>query len=157
MSFDLSYYFALWRIQKLPPERVPGIAIEALEAGFDSPALRRLAALQEPSSADIGTLFDQAMNELGLSPATQEQIESRQTDEWIHNAVPLARHIAKQIIGNEVDIAQAWLSIPYRDGELGPLGVFFEKADPTSCVVFDEDFRLDIGSAARQFLELTAV
>lgn len=44
---------------------MPGFAADALEAGHDGPALRRLAGLINPTSWDVGDLFRQALLEIG--------------------------------------------------------------------------------------------
>lgn len=44
---------------------MPGFATEALEAGYDGPALRRLAGLIKPNSMDVGDLFQRALLEIG--------------------------------------------------------------------------------------------
>lgn len=152
VSCDLAYYFALWRIGKLPPERIPETAAEALDSGWDSPSLRKLAGLHKPTSADIGDLFECAMVETGLHAMSNEKLSSRLSDEWLQNAIPVARHIATQITNGEIDVAEGWLSLPYREGNLGPLEIFFEGFDPGSSVEFDEEFRTKTIAAARKFL-----
>jgi hypothetical protein len=43
----------------LPSSELPNLAVEALEAGFDSPNLRILAAESHPTWADCDLLFKQ--------------------------------------------------------------------------------------------------
>lgn len=153
LKSDLAYYFALWRLGKIPPEKLPTIAVEALESGFDSTSLRKLAGLQAPTTADIGDLAEAVSTEIGFAPCSSKELPSRQDDEWLKNAVPIARRIANDILEDRTDIANAWLSLPYREKALGPLQVFSEGLDPTSSVNFDEAFRDKIKFAAKSFLE----
>lgn len=153
MTFDFAYYLALWRLKKLPPERVPDIATEALVSGLDSPALRQLAGLIRPTSADVGQLVDRAAVETGVVPASDEAVNSRLSDEWLQNAIPVARQIASQMLSGQLDVAEGWLSLPYRDSDLGPLTVFFEHEAPESSVAFDEAFRSRVLAASERFIE----
>ncbi len=108
LKSDLAYYLALWRLGKIPPERLPTIAVEALENGFDSPSLRKLAGLQAPTTTDIGDLFEAVSTEIGFAPYSSQELTSRQDDEWLKNAVPIAMRIANDILEERVDIATAW-------------------------------------------------
>src|SRR6478609_2917832 len=98
MADELAYYYALWRMNQLPPENVPGIACDALEKGLDSPALRYLAGLQRPTSRDIGEVFDDACSQLGIVPASANAVEQRQENEWIWNATQIAKWVSFQIV-----------------------------------------------------------
>ena len=44
---------------------MPEFAADALEAGHDGPALRRLAGLINPTTSDVGDLFREALLEIG--------------------------------------------------------------------------------------------
>jgi hypothetical protein len=151
MADDLAYYYALWLMNRLPPEDVPKLACDALEEGLDSPALRCLAGLQRPTSSDIGELFDDACSQLGIVPASAGATEERLSDEWIRNATQVAKRISNQILDGTLDPVEGWLRLPYREGELGPLSVFFEFADPTGSVQFDDHFCSRLIDAAKRF------
>lgn len=154
MKGDLAFYYALWRIGKLPPERVPDVACDALQEGMDNPALRYLAGLTKPTSADVGTSFDDACRQLGVIPTVQGDVEAEFRN-WLEEMIPIASMIAKQILNGTVDPAEGWLSIPWRDNQpLGPLAVFFTFADREGSVSFDDDFRRHLNAACRQFLGL---
>lgn len=129
MLHSLEYYYALWRKGKLPPERIPDLACDALQEGMDTPQLRYLAGLGRPTVSDIGIAFDDAWKQLGIVP-TPEAVADAQVNEWIESAIPAATDIAKQILGGSISPVEAWLRLPYRnDQPLGPLSVFFEFAD----------------------------
>jgi len=148
---DFAYHYALWRMNQLPPEKVPQVACEALESGLDSPALRYLAGLDRPTSREIGGAFDDACSQLGILPATASTVEERLSDTWIWSATQIAKHISVQILNGTLDPVEGWLSLPYREGELGPLSVFFEFADRLGNVTFDDRFRSKLIEAARRF------
>jgi len=65
----------------------------ALEAGCDGPALRRLAGLVKPTSSDVGELFQQSVTEIGT-------IRVHNTEQA---AVLLARTTATDIIEGRID------------------------------------------------------
>jgi hypothetical protein len=151
MADALAYCYALWRMNQLPPEDVPKLACEALEQGLDSPALRCLAGLQRPTSSEIGKLFDDACSQLGIVPASASAIAERLNDEWIWNATQVAKRISNQILDGTLDPVEGWLRLPYREEELGPLSVFFEFADRTGSVRFDDQFCSRLIDAAKRF------
>lgn len=151
MANELAYYYALWRMNQLPPEDVPNVACDALERGLDSSALRYLAGLQRPTSRDIGKAFDDACSQLGIIPASAEAVKKGQDTEWIWNATQIAKRVSTQVLDGSLDPVEGWFSLPYRQGDLGPLSVFFEFADRGSDVQFDERFRARMIEAAARF------
>jgi hypothetical protein len=151
MTDELAYYYALWRMKQLPPEDLPKIACDALERGLDSSALRYLAGLQRPTSRDIGKVFDDACSQLGIVPASPKAVEQRQEKEWIWNATQIAKQVSAQIVNGTLDPVEGWFRLPHRDGDLGPVSIFFEFADRCSNVSFDEQFRARMIKAAKTF------
>lgn len=93
MSFDPNLFVAKWYCERVWPEDMPGFSADALEAGFDGPALRRLAGLIRPTSPDVGNLFVRALDEIGT-------IEIRSKEQAIFK---LARILAKAIVDGQVD------------------------------------------------------
>jgi hypothetical protein len=80
---------ARWATHDLYGEDMPGIALNLLEAAFDTPALRRLAGeTQISNSADAEPLVGRVFRELGLTYPLQEQ-EAR----WI-----VSRELAREVI-----------------------------------------------------------
>ena len=61
---------ALWVLRLLPPKTLPDVATSALEEGFDSPSLRRLAVADDDD--DRAALFNAVTAELGLRPMTPD-------------------------------------------------------------------------------------
>lgn len=80
---------ARWASHGLYGEDMPGIALNLLEAEFDTPALRRLAGeTQIRNSADAEPLVGRMFRELGLPYPLQEQ-QAR----WI-----VSRQLAREVI-----------------------------------------------------------
>jgi ABC-type transport system substrate-binding protein len=92
-TFNPDLFAARWYCSFLYPEEMPLFAADALEAGYDGPALRRLAGMVKPTSTDIGDLFKQSLTEIGTVT--------------IHNAeqaaVLLARTTAQDIVEGRID------------------------------------------------------
>ena len=65
---NLDYVIAEWSLGLYPPERMPVLALWALEAGFDGPALRELASLGNPTRSGEEALIERALRELGKEP-----------------------------------------------------------------------------------------
>jgi hypothetical protein len=63
--FNPDLFVAKWYCSEIWSEDMPTFAADALEAGYDGPALRKLAGLIKPTSVDIGDLFQRALNEIG--------------------------------------------------------------------------------------------
>lgn len=82
---------------KLSYSDLPNVACDALELGFDGPAIRRLASLQKPSYFGVGDLFEKALKEIGI-----EQWSKRDA------AVLLAKEIGRDILaGRKEPLAAA--------------------------------------------------
>jgi hypothetical protein len=65
---DLNSVTAEWYLGLYPPEKMPMLAVWALEQGFDGPALRELAACTTATYSDEGGLIERALRELGKEP-----------------------------------------------------------------------------------------
>ena len=74
------------------PEEMPALAWDALEAGFDGSAIRRLAALIKPSGWETDCILPAFMTEAGL------EIISRQ-----EASVRIARQLAGRILREGLD------------------------------------------------------
>ena len=152
MKGEISYYWALWRTGKLPPERIPDVACDALQEGMDDPRLRYLAGLVNPTRRDIGTKFDDACQSLVIIPDVKDEVDA-EFRYWLQTALPIAKAIAQQILDGTINPVEGWLSIPWCvDQPLGPLAVFFTFADRVGSVSFDEKFQRRVVAACEQFL-----
>ena len=67
MSFDLRKLQAEISLDRIPPERLPSVAQNALEAGYDGPAILRMAILERPSGWETNQLLPAFLKELGLT------------------------------------------------------------------------------------------
>jgi hypothetical protein len=72
---------------------MPQLAADALEAGHDGPALRRLAGFGKPTSSEIGDLFTQTLHEIG-------NIRIRSSEQAV---VFLSRMTASDIVEGRLD------------------------------------------------------
>jgi|GEM_PF-2135247 len=94
---NVGLLYARWVLGLLATEMVPDIATDALAQGRDGEALRRLAGMERPTRADIGGLFERALEEMGY------QVESL-GEEAAARAV--VRDIARGIVSGEMDAAE---------------------------------------------------
>jgi len=67
---DLAVAQALWAIDRLQASQLPTIAQDALEVGYDSPALRMLAGLIPVDVHLAPDLFQRALDELQIHSVT---------------------------------------------------------------------------------------
>jgi len=76
-AFNPREFAILWYFGDLQYWKLPQIATDALEAGYDGPALRWIAGLSEPVSTDISSAeVDAAFREMGVAaPITKEQAQ----------------------------------------------------------------------------------
>ena len=75
----------------LPVEALPGIALDAIQAGYDSPSLRQLAGASEYDTEEAHRLFGKAIQELGL-PIPQAP----------EGGLTLARDIAREVVSGAI-------------------------------------------------------
>ncbi len=92
MSLDLKLIEAQLTLELLAPEDMPQVGWDALEAGFDGPAIRRLAALEQPTYFEIADVLPRARQELGLSDISVEQAAAR-----------ISKRIAEKILASGDD------------------------------------------------------
>src|SRR5689334_5349410 len=71
--FNPDMFVAKWYCSTVGPEDMPTFAADALEAGFDGSALRRLAGLVHPTARDVGDLFERALHEIGTVKIQSEE------------------------------------------------------------------------------------
>jgi hypothetical protein len=65
---DLNSVTAEWYLGLYPPEKMPMLAVWALEQGFEGPALRELAGCTTATHRDEGSLIERALRECGKEP-----------------------------------------------------------------------------------------
>jgi hypothetical protein len=87
---DIERLRALWTLGKLSAKDLPPFAWQALELGYDGPALRRLAAFESPTFFEIGDLFEKVNREMGRHPMAKRDA-----------AILLAKEIAGKVLSRE--------------------------------------------------------
>lgn len=119
MAFDRELVEARLALNFIPPNEMPKIAWDALEAGLDGPAIRRLAALEHPTWFQANEILPDAMQEMGLRSIAKGE-----------GAVRIAVQRAKEILENGLDplkftreFWQLWIATGYENEivELGTL------------------------------------
>lgn len=101
----------------LPVEALPGMALDAIQAGYDSPSLRQLAGANEHDTEEAHRLFGKAIQELGLPiPQAPEA------------GLTLARDIARLVVSGAIapyeGAKRIWNQIYTRLSELKQLKPF---------------------------------
>lgn len=114
---DLALVQARWRLGVMPPEGLPEVARRALAEGEDGPALRALAELREPARSEVGSLFEEALDEAGRRPMGLEEA-----------GAIVAGDLAAKVVGGELSPSEGALRIAWdvwdRCRTLTHLGVF---------------------------------
>jgi hypothetical protein len=77
MPFDLHLVEARLALNRIGTTDFPKLAWDALEANFDGPATRRLAALDFPTIFEVNKVLPGAMREWGIAPITRAQAALR--------------------------------------------------------------------------------
>jgi len=70
---SLDRAIAYWSFDWLPSDRLPGIALDALEHGIESPSILELACREGAEGIVLHELFKKALSELGKSPLSKLQ------------------------------------------------------------------------------------
>lgn len=92
MPFDREDIEAQLTLNLIASSDMPQIALDALEAGLDGPATRRLAILEHPTYFEVAEVLPRVMQELGLTQITTGEA-----------ALRVARSLAKEILHSGVD------------------------------------------------------
>src|SRR5438874_355978 len=70
-AFDRA--IAYWSFGWLPSDKLPGIALEALEQGIENPSIIELASADNGAGPDLHRLFEKVLSELGQSRLTKSE------------------------------------------------------------------------------------
>jgi hypothetical protein len=84
MFFDRKLLEEQIALNRIHP--IQKLAWDALEAGLDGPAIRRLAALEKPSSFEVDVVLPRALQEMDLERITKAEAAER-------TAIRIARRI----------------------------------------------------------------
>jgi hypothetical protein len=77
MPFERQKVEAQLALNRICTTDMPALACEALEAGLDGPAIRRLAALEFPTFFEVREVLPQAMKEMDLACLTKTEAAVR--------------------------------------------------------------------------------
>jgi hypothetical protein len=109
MPFDRELVEAQLALQRIGTTDMPKLAWDALEAGLDGPATRRLAALHFPTFFQVREILPRLLLEWGMAQLSREQ-----------GALQLAKRRAREILqGNEdpfkhtYDFFSLWVETDY--------------------------------------------
>ena len=92
VPFDRELIEAQLALGLIPSADMPKMALEALEAGFDGPAVTRLAVLDRPSYFEVMEVLPRAKQEMGLAEVAIPQA-----------ALRIAKRIASHILTSGED------------------------------------------------------
>lgn len=119
MPFDRELVEAELALNRIGTADMPELAWNALEAGLDGPATRRLAALHFPTFFEVREILPKVMREWGLMQLSREQAASklakRRAREILQSKSDPLRHVG--------DFYQMWFEASYCHelAEYGPL------------------------------------
>jgi hypothetical protein len=83
---------AEWVLERLPPERLPDIAVAALEQGCDAPTLAVIVDLRNPARADVEDHLPRLLRDIDLRrPSRDEALKT------------LVDDAARRIVAGETD------------------------------------------------------
>jgi hypothetical protein len=144
---DLAAAQPYWRTRQLPTECLPAIAANDVGRHRGGTAARKLASLREPNRSKVGSLFDRALNQVGVARMTDDEA-------WTH----VARDLAHRILAGQTEpcrgarlLTLAWSAAP----ALGELWMF-QMLDREAKMCKDrpglQGVRADIVQAARRFV-----
>jgi hypothetical protein len=113
MLEELVEPLAEWHLELLTPERVPGLAVAALERGCELPEIAVLAGLEKPLRADVEDEVAALLRRLGWSRLTRDQAVKTVAD-------ALARRIVEGSVPAAPGAQRLW-RLANQSGFGGPL------------------------------------
>jgi hypothetical protein len=92
VPFDSQLVEAKLALGIISPDEMPPLAWDALEAGFDGPSIRRLAALIKPTGWETDPIIPAFMAEAGMKSISREE-----------GSIRVAVQLARRILREELD------------------------------------------------------
>jgi hypothetical protein len=121
---------------------MPKVAWDALAAGLDGPAIRRLAALVQPTFFEVAEVLPRAKQELGLGEISIGEA-----------ALRVAKQIASEILKNGEEFKWLWFRSGYAH-EISSLGTLHDDVwVAQSAGRSDEEIRLEVVSTLTDFAQ----
>ena len=147
MAFDRDQIEARLALDLIASADMPQIAWDALEAGLDGKAVRRLAVLENPTYFEVAEVLPRVMQELELA-----QIPTAEA------AVRVARKIAKDVLNSGDDPLEhirdfwsLWIRSDYTH-EISGLGTLYDDVYVArSRGRSDEEIREEVKSILKDF------
>lgn len=87
VAFDRHITEARLALGKIAASEMPALAWDALEAGFDGPRTRRMAALSNPSGWEVDQILPAFMAETGLNTIAPPEAALRMARELAHHVL----------------------------------------------------------------------
>jgi|SRR5882724_6568263 len=129
MAFDPRITEAKLALHLISSAELPKLAWDALEAGLDGPAIRRLAALESPTAFEISEVLPHAMEEMQLAMLGETEAAAR-----------LAKVMAQDILKSKADafkhlrdFEQLWIQTDYCR-ELQDYGTLDDEVHVARCM-----------------------
>jgi hypothetical protein len=149
MPFDRELVEAKIALELIASADMPSVGLDALEAGLDGPAIRRLAVLERPTYFEVRDILPRAMEELGLSQLPR-----------VEAALRIARRIAHESLqsGDPLqhlcDLESLWGRVNYARElhDVGTLNDWVEVAQ--SIGQTDLEIREWVSSILNRFIKL---
>jgi hypothetical protein len=147
VPFDRPLIEAKLSLELIASADMPSIAWDALEAGLDTPATRRLAALERPTFFEVREILPRVMQELELSHISLGEA-----------ALRLAKQIAQEVLRSGDDPLQhlrdfesLWIRSKYA-AEISGLGTLYDDVwIAESSGRPEEEIRKWVGERLKEF------
>jgi hypothetical protein len=123
MTFNPQIAEAQLALDRIGTTDMPRLAWEAIEAGLDGPAIRRLAALQFPTFFEVREILPAAMREMGVGTiekpkAAYRLAKLRAQQILASDADPMKHLLAFELLWRESDYSEALAAVGYLDEEV---------------------------------------
>jgi hypothetical protein len=148
VAFDRDQIEAKLALKLIATADMPQVAFDALEAGLDGKAIRRLAILEHPTYFEVAEILPRVMSELGLTEISIEEATLRL-------AKQLAREILKQDnpVPHLFDLYSLWVRSGYIE-QIRQIGMLCDDAYVASCTgSSDEEIRDWVISILKEFVK----
>jgi hypothetical protein len=130
MPFEQKLIEAKFAMNRILPEELPALALDALEAGYDGPNLRRLTALNRPSAWEVDMFLPGAKQEMGMIDLSPRVAGLR-----------LSQEVARQMLDGKMDIVsnldrleRLWIDSDY-PVELSNLGMLADEIEYSAAIL----------------------
>ncbi len=133
-KMDITHAQALWVLGLLASDRLPEIALNAMENGVDSPSLEILASLIGSEITEAPKLFEQVLNELGLPVLSRR-------DAACNYAIAVSMQILNEELSPQDGANKLWdASIRVENSDFHELDTFIYAASELQSRPEDQEF-----------------